>query len=102
LITDLIEISYDYLSRVVDTSLYPIIGKIQSKNAEEYKYNLEQLDTIRRRTHQSLISSARIVDRYCQENCLPLVYGGDYNDRRKVAEFAKILVDEYFKKGLYG
>jgi hypothetical protein len=47
-----------------------------------------KLDKQRNDTHNILISNVKIINRLCKKNNLPLIYGGNEEERIEVADFA--------------
>jgi len=63
---------------------------------EEYQQYLTRLDQSRKLSHDSLIVSVRVLNRFCRlYDCEP-VFEGDTGSRVQIAEFARGVTVNYF------
>jgi hypothetical protein len=97
LIHDLIETGVRYYSQVVSANLYASIGFHLACSAEEYRSRMQEIDRHRRSVHQAFIMCLQAVDRICEQNNIPPIYGGDYENRIQTSRFARDLAEEYFQ-----
>ena len=95
LMEDLISSASDYVRRVNVLEIGLMVGKY-NKEGDEYREYIEKLDKLRSSAHNALITNVKIINRLCKNNDLPLIYSGNEEDRIKVAEFAKQVVEELF------
>lgn len=65
---------------------------------EEYRIKIQELDTKRRITHNSVISGIKMMNRICRKINIPIVYDGDESDRYAIADFAGTISKEFFAK----
>ena len=111
-INKLIQVTRDNLDDLylVDTSLESFITyvktvarmekeipliRIRSLSQEELIEGIQQLDTRRRRAHNSAIASVSILNRICKLYGIEELYEGNLDDRQEVAQFAKDIVNAY-------
>jgi len=92
---ELISTASDYVRRVNVLEIGIMVGKY-NKDGNEYREYIEKLDKQRSDAHNSLISNAKIINRLCKKNNLPLIYEENANERIEVAEYAQKVVDELF------
>lgn len=59
-----------------------------TEDSNEYRTRIAELDKQRSIEHNALISSAKIVNRLCKVNNLPLIFGCNVDNRVDVAEHA--------------
>ena len=95
LMEDLISSASDYVRRVNVLEIGLMVGKY-NKEGSEYREYIEKLDKLRSSAHNALITNVKIINRLCKNNDLPPIYDGDEEERIKVAEFAKQVVEELF------
>lgn len=95
LMEDLISSVSDYVRRVNVLEIGLMVGKY-NKEGSEYREYIEKLDKLRSSAHNALITNVKIINRLCKNNDLPMIYGGNEEDRIEVAEFAKQVVEELF------
>jgi uncharacterized protein YutE (UPF0331/DUF86 family) len=93
----MIAVCTDYFFRVVEANSYNLTGRYTSVDPEEYRDTAQTLDVSRRNAHQRLVTSIQKVDELCVQSGQLLIYGRDYDDRVATAEFARLLITEYFK-----
>lgn len=64
---------------------------------DEYREKLSEVDKRRRSMHNGLIANVTILDRICRMAEQPPIYGGDYEDRLAIAEFAMDVTAEMYE-----
>lgn len=67
--------------------------RLEGNDYREYVMNL---DKSRRLTHNSLIVSVKLLNRYCRLAEMDPIYKGDMESRIEIAEFAQKVVNEMF------
>ena len=67
--------------------------RLEGNDYREYVMNL---DKSRRLTHNSLIVSVKLLNRYCRLAEMDPIYKGDMESRIEIAEFAQNVVNEMF------
>lgn len=92
---ELISTASDYIRRVNVLEIGIMVGKY-NKDGNEYREYIEKLDKQRSEAHNILMSNAKIINRLCKKNNLPLIYENNEEERTEVAEYAQKVVDELF------
>ena len=64
---------------------------------DEFRERLTEADKRRRTMHNGLIASVTILDRICRMAQIEPIYGGDYEDRLAIADFAMAVTAEMYK-----
>lgn len=94
-VQELIESAAEYMKRVVVLEAARSTAK-HKMEGEEYREYIQQLDSSRSSAHNKLISNVKLVNRLCKQNGTPSVFEGDEDKRIEIADFAQLMMDEYF------
>ncbi len=97
LITRMIEVCREYNERVIQSNEYMLNGSASAQSPADFRERMTELDRNRRITHKAVVASVRAVDRLCEQQGTPLVFGGDYEDPLATADFARSLASEYLE-----
>ncbi len=95
LIADCLESFENYVNAVNHMEKSIVILRFRLE-PEAFRAAVENLDKGRRNSHNALISSVKILNRFCTTTGLTPFYTGDVTDRVEVAEFAKDVVINIF------
>lgn len=97
LVRDMVDSCANYVDTVVNMENAINVYRFRVEDPSELRVMIQRLDQTRRIVHNTVISNVRIVDRLCKINGVEPVFGGLDEDRLAIAEFAKKVVDEFFK-----
>lgn len=95
LVNDMVESCRTYVGTVVN--MENAIGTMRFRlEGQDLRQFIQNLDNSRRVAHNALIANVGIVSRMVKQAGLEPAYTGDIQDRQEVAEFAKLVCNEYF------
>ena len=87
-----------YVNSVVEMEIRIPIARFRMET-EEFQRFVENLDSNRRKIHETAIDACRILNRICGMMNLEAFYPGDLEDRYQVADFCLVVVSEFFRDG---
>lgn len=89
LLKDVLDLANDYVKKVNMMETRIRIASLRL-DPSEYRIQVQEMDTARRRTHNALIRQLNAFDRLMRsENSEDLcLFNGDYNDRYEIANWA--------------
>jgi hypothetical protein len=89
----------DYVRSVVNMeSVIPILRA--TKDGDEFRQKVQELDSTRKVYHDAAISACTSINRLCEILKVEPFFEGDVSDRHQVANFAGRFVDELYYKGI--
>ncbi|GIM28608.1 hypothetical protein CPJCM30710_12740 [Clostridium polyendosporum] len=91
---DIINYCCDYTAKVIRSTANNLMGQYYCESLEAYRMISESLDENKTTTHNTFISSIKIVDKICARYNLPLIYGKSYDDIKEINKFALTLMEE--------
>ena len=98
---DIIQDSIDsfpkYIDSIVKMEVGATIAKHRCNTQDEFVAEIQRLDRNRQVCHNSAIVSTKILNRLCNLYNIEKIYKGDVEDRYEVADFAKEVVDIFYK-----
>lgn len=95
ILDDLISSASDYIKRVNILEMAVIVSKV-TKDGNEYREQIENLEKLRSSAHNDLIDNVKSVNRLCRLYNLPEIFDGNVEARVEIAEFANQLTIELF------
>lgn len=95
IVGDLVESAAEYIKRVVMLETAMLTGKL-TKEGNEYREYIQQLDSSRSAAHNKLISNVRLINKLCSINKIPVIFEGNEENRIEIANFAHQIIHEYF------
>lgn len=89
--------SVEYLAAVTNMENAINVARFRLEG-EEFRDCISNLDNLRSKKHNVLISTVKVLNRLCFLHNIPSIYKGDVNNRYEIAEFAKEYIDELWKE----
>jgi hypothetical protein len=96
LVNETLKNCWKYIQRVNELEAYLLTKSADTP--ESYQQIVTELDKSRSVSHDSLISSVKIVNRLCIEADLQPIFSGNIENRIEVAEFAMEVALEIFRE----
>lgn len=87
-----------YVNSVVEMEIRIPVARFRMET-EDFQRFVENLDSNRRKIHETAIDACRILNRICGMMGLEMFYPGDLEDRYQVADFCLKVVSEFFRNG---
>lgn len=87
-----------YVNSVVEMEIRIPVARFRMET-EDFQRFVENLDSNRRKIHETAIDACRILNRVCGMMGLEVFYPGNLEDRYQVADFCLEVVSELFRDG---